>query len=178
MRRIKRVVYYLRMRMLSRGVVGLFAVVGVIATVQRLASQDITPLAHPIPTHVGIIVNDIDKTAKKFEEVFGITVPPINTSGMTSWADNPAGANVQWRVKLVSFTLGSMTIELVEPLEGPGPHRAFLDRFGQGLHHIAFAVPDRQRTFDFLKSRGARQTSATYTDMKDLLGFTVEVSPM
>ena len=171
-------VYYLAMRTVLRAVVGVFAIVGVVASAERLFGQDVTPLARPLPTHIGIIVHDIEKTARKFEEVFGIKVPPINTSGMTSWADNPAGANVQWRVKLVSFPIGHMTIELVEPLEGPGPHRAFLDKFGQGMHHVAFAVQDRPGTFAFLKGKGATQVSATYTDMKDLLGFTVEVSPM
>ena len=151
----------------------LLAFIGAVTSFQRLTAHYRTPLADAVVAHVGIIVHDVDKTAKVFEEMFSVTVPPARTSPPISWAGNPAGP-VQWRVKLTSFALGNMTIELVEPLDGPGPHRAFLEKHGQGMQHLAFTVVDRDAAFGFLRSKGGRQISATYVDMHESLGFTVE----
>lgn len=153
--------------------VSLFALVGVATLLGVATSQKRTPLADVTVAHVGVIVRDIDKSAKTFEEVFGVSVPPARASGLVSWPENPAGP-VQWRVRLTSFQIGGVTIELVEPVEGPGPHQAFLSNSGEGLHHIALMVPDRSAAFAFLKAQGGRQVSSTYIDMKDVLGFTVE----
>lgn len=156
-------------------IVVVFAIIGVVASVRELTGQNAGPMAGAVAMHVGIMVHeDVDQTAKRFQEVFGVTVPPARASGPISWPDNPAGPGVQWSVKLTSFPLGGLTIELVEPVSGPGPHRAHLDRFGQGLHHIAFGVDDPKSAFAFLRSKGGTQVSSTYVDMKDLLGFTVE----
>ena len=152
-----------------------FAVIGVVSSAERMFGQASTPMAPVTPVHVGIIVRDADAAARKWADVFGIAIPPPKSSGYTQWSD--ATGSAQWRVKLTSFQLGGMTVELVEPLDSAGPHRAHLDRFRQGLHHIAFAVPDRAAGFAFLKAQGGTQTSPTYVDMKDLLGTTVEIAP-
>lgn len=165
------------MQQLRKTIVPAFAVLGVVALAQQLSGQGASPLMGAPPTHVGIIVRDVDQTAKQFEDVFGVKVPPAQTAGPISWPENPAGPNVQWRVKLTSFSLAGLTIELVEPLDGPGPHRAHLERYGQGMHHLAFAVPDRPAAFAFLRHQGGRQTSSTYVDLKELLGMTVEIAP-
>src|SRR5262245_47975992 len=117
-------------RRIGNAIVVGFAVIGVIAMVRQLAGQSASPFATAATTHVGVIVHDLDKTAKTIEDVFGVKIPPA-TTGLTKW-DGPTGP-AQWRVKLTSFKLGTMTLELVEPVEGTGPHRAHLDKFGQGL---------------------------------------------
>ena len=157
-------------------IITVFALIGVVASVQRLVGQNDSPLDGAVTTHVGVIVHDIDETARVFEDVLGVTVPPAREAGPISWPGNPAGP-VEWHLKLTSFQLGSLTIELVEPVTGPGPHQAHLDQFGQGLHHIAFGVADREAAFAYLRGKGGTQTSSTYVDFKDLLGFTVEVAP-
>ncbi len=150
---------------LGKAIVMMFAVIGVAASAERLADQGTSAMAPVRPHHVGVIVRDVNATVKQFEDVLGITVPPAKVSGYTQWATD-AGP-VRWRVTLTSFTLGSLTVELVEPLDGAGLHRAHLDRFGQGLHHIGFAVPDRAAGFAFLTTHGGTQTSPTYVDMKE-----------
>jgi hypothetical protein len=75
-----------------------------------------------------VIVRDVDQTARSVEQVFGVRVPPAQTAGPISWPENPAGAHLQWRVKLTSFDLAGLTIELVEPLEGPGPRARLVSR--------------------------------------------------
>ncbi|MGE0394871.1 MAG: VOC family protein [Vicinamibacterales bacterium] len=160
---------------LARGIVLVFAAVGVVSSVERLVGQAGNPMQPVVTHHLGIIVRDVDEAAKTWSRVFGVTVPPPKASGYTEWT----GAHTpgRWRVKLTSFQLGQMTIELVEPLDAAGPHRAHLDRFGQGLHHIGFVVADRPAGFAHLTRQGGTQTSPTYVDMKDLLGTTVELVP-
>ena len=79
------------------------------------------------------------------------------------------------RVKFDQFRIGNMTIELIQPVAGPGPHRDHLDRFGQGLQHLAFNVKDQKTAIDYLVSKGGKWTMAPYVDMKDILGFTLEL---
>ena len=159
-----------------KAIVTIFALIGVTTSVQRLVEQNASPIDGAVTTHIGIMVHDVDATARVFEDVFGVTVPPAREAGPISWPDNPAGP-VEWYVKLTSFQLGSLTLELVEPVTGPGPHQAHIDRFGPGLHHIAFAVDDREAAFAYLRGKGGTQTSSTYVDFKELLGFTVELAP-
>jgi catechol 2,3-dioxygenase-like lactoylglutathione lyase family enzyme len=165
------------MRSLGKAIVAAFAIIGVVASVQHVGGQNVSPFAGQTPTHVGVIVHDIEKTSRMFHDVFGVTVPPIQTSQRITWPENPAGPDVAWRVRLTTLRLGTLAIELVQPLEGAGPHRAHLERFGQGLHHLAFAVADRSAAFAFLKSKGGTQASSTYVDLKDQLGMTVEIAP-
>jgi len=40
--------------------------------------------------------------------------------------------------------LGSLSLELIEPVGGPSTWREFLDTRGEGVHHIAFHVPDTE----------------------------------
>ena len=164
------------MRTVRNALVALFTIIGLVTTVRELTGQRSRPWGDLTPAHLGIIVRDVDRAARSFEDVFGVTVPQARESGLTSWPDNPAGP-VQWRVKLTSFKMGALTLELVEPLDGPGPHRAHLEKFGQGLHHLAFFVPDRPAAFAFLRGQGGTQVSPTYVDLKEMLGMTVEVAP-
>jgi catechol 2,3-dioxygenase-like lactoylglutathione lyase family enzyme len=161
---------------LGRAVVLAFALFGVFAFCRDLLGQAQSPFVNVTPIHIGVIVDDIERAARTYRDVFGVQVPPARDAGPNSWPGNPAG-DVQWTLKLTSFKLGTTTIELVQPLVGPGPHRNHLERFGPGLHHLAFLVPDRDAAFAFLRSHGGRQTSATYVDFKDSLGMTVEVAP-
>jgi len=164
------------MEKLVRATVAVFALIGVLASARTLAGRQANPFAGAPTTHVGVIVRDVDATAQRIRETLGADVPPAFTSGKTVWTGDPSGPT-SWRVKLTSFTLGELTVELVEPLDAAGPHRAHLERFGQGLHHIAFVTTDRPAAFAWLTSRGGTQVSPTYVDMKDLLGFTVEIAP-
>ena len=51
--------------------------------------------------------------------------------------------------------VGGSQIQLLQPLSKEGPVGRFLERRGEGLHHIAFAVPDIELALDHLRSAGA-----------------------
>lgn len=164
------------MQNLIRAIVWSLACIGAVTSVRALAGQQASPFVGAPTTHVGVIVRDVDATVRRMQDTFGVSIPAATVTGKTVWNGDPSGPK-EWRVKLTSFVLGSMTLELVEPLDAAGPHRAHLDRFGPGLHHIAFITKDRAEAFAWLKEKGGLQVSPTYVDMKELLGFTVEVAP-
>ena len=83
--------------------------------------------------------------------------------------------------KVTSIRLNNISIELLEPIGGPSPWRDHLDQFGEGLHHIAFGVPDLQAAVACLEEKGGKHVlgapdyPAAHVNMKPLLGFTAEV---
>ena len=165
------------MKTLGKSILAVFAIIGVIASIQQLRGQSATPLEGATISHVGIIVNDIDKTVRLFEEVFGIMVPKAREVGpLTFPTDVPGSANS--RVKYTMAKVENLTIELIQPISGPGPHRDHLDKFGQGLQHIAFSVKDPQGAIRYLQSKGGKRTMSSYVDLKDQLGFTAEITGM
>jgi hypothetical protein len=90
---------------------------------------------------VGILVNDIEQTAKAYAEFLGVEPRFVQTGtyeeAQTSYKGNPSRA----RAKLAFFNVGpSLDIELIEPDREPSTWRNDLDQFGEGVHHLAFFV--------------------------------------
>ena len=161
-------------RIALKGVVVLFAVIGVFASVQQLRAQNAAPLANPTIVHVGIVVRDLDKAMQYFKDAFGIDMPKTGEYGpMTIPGDVPGKA--ESRIRNVVFTIGTLGIELIEPVRGPGPHPEFLNKYGPGLQHIGMVVRDQQTAIKYLEGKGGKRTLRTYVDMKEQMGFTFEV---
>ena len=91
---------------------------------------------------VGIIVQDIEKSAKAWtsflgnEEIPEIIVAAGDEKNPTEFKGKPSDA----KAKLAFFKLDNITIELIEPIGGPSTWQEFLDTKGEGIHHIAFNV--------------------------------------
>ncbi len=135
---------------------------------------------------VGLIVRDIDATAKRFVDVLGLPLPGIMiTPGYeqveTTFHGQPSDATA----KLAFFNCGQVTIELIEPDEKPSTWREFLDQHGEGAHHIAFVVENTQRALDHLAQFGIplaqqglysdRSGIYSYVDSAPVLGTTLEL---
>ena len=166
------------MRLVGKSLVVIFAMIGVMASVQHLRGQGTSPLGGAVPVHIGIMVNDIDATTKLFGEVFGIEIPEAREVGPLPLPPGTPGA-ADSRVKFVGgVKVGNLEVEFIEPTRGPGPHRDHIDAFGQGLQHVAFQVKDPDAVRAYLLERGGKLTMGNYVDMKDQLGFTVEILGM
>ena len=89
---------------------------------------------------IALVVHDIEKACRKWAEIFGVPVPPIRV-------DQPShNPNLTYRGKEAYYGLKfavidcrerGFVIELHEPDE-------FLDKHGNGVHHIGFEVGDRR----------------------------------
>ena len=172
------------MRALGKAVVVILAVVGAIASIEELRGQAPAPLASGNFLHVGIVVKDIAKAAQMFSDVYGVTPPAPRAFDNVKALRLPAGAsdNQAAKAKLVQFTVGNIRIELIEPTEGATPWQEHLDKYGQSVHHISFGVPDIEQSLRGLEAKGGTwvmgepgNTSFKYVDMRDHLGYTVEL---
>ena len=60
------------------------------------------------------------------------------------------------KVHVAMLPLGGSRIELLEPTEADSPVGRFLDKRGEGLHHVALKVPDLNAAVERLRASGAR----------------------
>ena len=93
--------------------------------------------------HIGIAVNNLAEARAFWENTMGARF-------MYEWENPEAG------YKLVELELAGLTVELLEPLGGNSFLRKFIDRHGEGMHHMTFALPDVKSKAAELKARGVR----------------------
>src|SRR5581483_1200435 len=95
--------------------------------------------------HLGIAVKSLAK-AKEFYQTLGMQVMPEETVAAE-------------KVRLAMVPMDGSRIELLEPLEADSPIGRFLEKRGEGLHHVALHVNDLAGTVERLKAAGTRFVS-------------------
>lgn len=93
--------------------------------------------------HVAIAVSDLDASLQGFSDQYNVV--PISREVVAEQA-----------VEEAMIAVGGSHIQLLEPLSPDSPVGRFLEKSGEGLHHIAFAVTDIDRAIEHLQSQGAR----------------------
>ncbi len=91
--------------------------------------------------HLGYAVEDITVAARFYEEHFGARV------------GKPEEVEEQGIVATM-FDVGESRIELLEPTRPDSPVGKFLEKRGEGFHHVAFQVDDLEATLKELKESG------------------------
>lgn len=91
--------------------------------------------------HIGIAVKNLETSNKLFEKLFGN--PPYKEEEVVSEG-----------VKTSFFKNGPNKIELLEATNPESPIAKFLEKKGEGIHHIAFDVEDIEREIQRLKDEG------------------------
>lgn len=104
---------------------------------------------------IGIIVKDAEQAARHYAEVFGIPQPEVVPIAGDSFA-NTLYKNQQSKAagRAAFFKLGSIEIELIQPVGSPSIWEEFLRDRGEGLHHIAFRTEKLGEAQRFLQSKG------------------------
>jgi len=93
--------------------------------------------------HLGIAVRSLDQALQFYEAQLGLHVAmrqPV----------------VQEKVNVAMLPLGEPRIELLEPTEPDSVIAKFIEKRGEGLHHVALKVPDLSNAVERLRSAGAR----------------------
>lgn len=91
--------------------------------------------------HIGIAVKDIKTSNKLFEQLFGES--HYKTEAVASEG-----------VKTSFFQIGPNKIELLEATNEESPIAKYIEKKGEGIHHIAFDVEDIQAEIERLKNEG------------------------
>ncbi|HOR77404.1 MAG TPA: methylmalonyl-CoA epimerase [Anaerolineaceae bacterium] len=93
--------------------------------------------------HVAIVVQDIDAALNFWEQTFGLELDHVE--------DVPSQKS-----KVAFLPLGESEIELVQPTTSDSGLANFLEKRGEGMHHICIEVEDIDATLAELKSKGVR----------------------
>ena len=91
--------------------------------------------------HVAIAVSDIHATLKLYGDLFGVDGALVE--------DVPDQG-----VKAVLLKVGRTQLEFIPPTDSNGGVARFIERRGEGLHHICFEVDGLQQKLDALDSEG------------------------
>ena len=91
--------------------------------------------------HIGIAVKDLEKANELYSKLFGI--PPYKTETVES-----EGVSTSF------FQAGPNKIELLEATRPDSPIAKFIEKKGEGIHHIAFDVANIEEEIARLKGEG------------------------
>lgn len=128
---------------------------------------------------VAIVVKDLEATAKNFSEILGVEMPEIFTTPPAEESHTQfQGKPTATRARLAVFNLGPVVLELIEPDDRPGSWTDFLEKHGEGVHHLGFAVDDLKGTLSELSGRGINERHSgdypggryVFVDSKEKLG--------
>ncbi len=103
---------------------------------------------------VGFVVNDIEATKKKYSLLFDCAEPEARICGEYEVMQTKVfGKSApEANCKLAFFDLfPGVQLELIEPNEAPSVWRDHLDKYGEGIHHIAFHVKNGDEVIGRLK---------------------------
>ncbi|GMQ85178.1 MAG: methylmalonyl-CoA epimerase [Acidimicrobiia bacterium] len=98
--------------------------------------------------HVAIAVGDLDTAIEEFTSQYGSE--PISREIVADQG-----------VEEAMIAVGGSHIQLLRPLDADSPIGRFLATRGEGLHHVAFAVPDVDEALSHLREGGARLIDET-----------------
>lgn len=98
--------------------------------------------------HIGIAVKNLKESIKYYEEIFGFKCYSIEEVK-------------EQKVKTAFFLVGQTKIELLESTDPEGPIGKFIEKKGEGVHHIAFAVNDLENALKETETKGVRLIDKT-----------------
>ena len=93
--------------------------------------------------HIGIAVKNIEEALKFWESTLG-----IKCTGVEEIAEQ--------KVKTAFLPVRDTEVELLEPTSDDSPVAKFIEKKGEGIHHLAIRVDDLQKALDELKALGVR----------------------
>jgi len=98
--------------------------------------------------HIGIAVKNLTESIKYYEEVLGLKCYAVEEV-----ADQ--------KVKTAFFMVGQTKIELLESTDPEGPIGKFIENKGEGIHHLAFAVNNIEKSLAEAEEKGIRLIDKT-----------------
>jgi methylmalonyl-CoA/ethylmalonyl-CoA epimerase len=99
---------------------------------------------------IGIVVRDIDKVIESWSKLLGIG--PWNSTEMET--TDRAGRKAKTRLAFAN--IGPLQIELIQSVEGKTFYTDFLEKHGEGIHHLCVRVDDLDATTANLGKKGVK----------------------
>ncbi len=123
--------------------------------------------------HIGIAVSNLQASIDFYERIFGLKCYKVE--------EVP-----DQKVRTAFFAVGETKIELLESIDPEGPIGKFIEKRGEGIHHIAFAVKDINkqlrdaekngiRLIDTVARKGAEGLDIAFIHPKSASGVLIEI---
>jgi methylmalonyl-CoA/ethylmalonyl-CoA epimerase len=123
--------------------------------------------------HIGIAVNNLEEAVSYYESVFGLKCYKIE--------EVP-----DQKVRTAFLMVGQTKIELLESTDPEGPIGKFIEKRGEGVHHIAFSVEGIEdhlahaaasgiKLIDSVPRKGAEGLTIAFLHPKSTLGVLTEL---
>lgn len=99
--------------------------------------------------HIGIAVKSLESAIPYYEGILGLKCYAVEEV-------------TDQKVKTAFFKIGQTKIELLESTDPEGPIGKFIEKKGEGIHHLAFATEDGvQKSLDELAEKGVQLIDKT-----------------
>ena len=93
--------------------------------------------------HIGIAVKNLDETIPYYTETLGLNLLKIEEVASES-------------VRVAFVDAGNVKLELLEPISEQSAIHSFIEKKGEGIHHIAFGVEGIEQRMNELRTKGIR----------------------
>jgi methylmalonyl-CoA/ethylmalonyl-CoA epimerase len=108
----------------------------------RTGSRQVNPKLH----HVAVVVADLDEALARYRTL--------------GFSGGERFVLAEQAVEVATLRSGTGWIELIQPTDPDGPIARYLAKRGEGVHHVAYAVPDLAAALNSLASAGIRLIDA------------------
>jgi methylmalonyl-CoA/ethylmalonyl-CoA epimerase len=98
--------------------------------------------------HIGIAVKNLEEAIAFYEKVYGLECYAVEEVA-------------EQKVKTAFFMVGQTKIELLESTDPEGPIGKFIEKKGEGIHHLAFAVNNLQKSLEETAEKGVKLIDQT-----------------
>ncbi|MBI5576502.1 MAG: methylmalonyl-CoA epimerase [Deltaproteobacteria bacterium] len=93
--------------------------------------------------HIGVAVRKLDDAVPYYRDVLGLPLVGIEEVA-------------EQKIRAAVFRVGESTIEVIESTTPDGPVGKFLEKNGEGIHHLCFQVDDASAALAHAKGKGVR----------------------
>jgi len=93
--------------------------------------------------HIGIAVSNLEESIRFYEDVLGLKCYAIEEVK-------------DQKVKTAFFMVGQTKVELLESTDPEGPIGKFIEKRGEGVHHIAYAVEGIEKALAHMEAKGVK----------------------
>ncbi|MFM8471999.1 MAG: methylmalonyl-CoA epimerase [Candidatus Kapaibacterium sp.] len=100
--------------------------------------------------HLGIAVKDLGSAMELYGRLFHVRPEDMHREDVTSQS-----------VAIASFFVGSVRIELTAPTDERSPIAKYIEKRGEGIHHVAFRTNDVQAKLHELENQGVELINST-----------------
>jgi methylmalonyl-CoA/ethylmalonyl-CoA epimerase len=104
--------------------------------------------------HVGVAVENIERSVHIFRDLLGIPLDRVYESDAI-------------KTKIAFFPLGDSTIELIEPMDPSSPAAKFIQKRGEGIHHICLGVENIEAALRDFEAKGIELLNKTARKTQD-----------